>query len=158
MVKNFKTICIWSARVVMFLCSCGEDVARKLFLIPSIYRHKTGFLRIHLFQTRYYHPSRTSPRHTNMFSPIVEKFRVLFFSTIQTQHNSQLTTYCYLALRGALECDLSWLVMTCPALRQDIGPFEDLSVLTKFTRPTSRSHLFLRLFDKMYRACNADQS
>ena len=24
------------------------------------------------------------------------------------------------------------LVMTCPALRQDIGPFEDLSVLTKF--------------------------
>ena len=24
--------------------------------------------------------------------------------------------------------------------------------------PTSRSHLFLRLFDKMYRACNADQS
>ena len=24
------------------------------------------------------------------------------------------------------------LVMNCPALRQDIGPFEDLSVLTKF--------------------------
>ena len=24
------------------------------------------------------------------------------------------------------------LVMSCPALRQDIGPFEDLSVLTKF--------------------------
>ena len=44
------------------------------------------------------------------------------FSTIQTKDNSQSTTYCYLALRGALEC----------ALRQDIGPFEDLSVLTKF--------------------------
>ena len=52
------------------------------------------------------------------------------------------------------------LVMTCPALRQDIGPFEDFTVrFDKIcTCPTSRSHLFLRLFDKMYHACNADQS
>ena len=39
-VKNFKTICIWSARVLMFLCSRGKNVTRKLFLFPSIYQHK----------------------------------------------------------------------------------------------------------------------
>ena len=49
--------------------------------------------------------------HKHVLPPMAEKFRVLFFSTIQTKHNSQSTTYCYLALRGALECDLSWLVL-----------------------------------------------
>ena len=49
--------------------------------------------------------------HKHVLPPIAEKFRVLFFSTIQTKHNIQSTTYCYLALRGALECDLSWIVL-----------------------------------------------
>ena len=132
----------------MFLCSCGENVASKLFLFPSIYRHKlvpSAFICSN-------HPSTTSPRHTNMLPPIAEKFRLLFFtcfSTIQTKYNSQLTTYFYLALRGTLECDLPWLVLpwgrTSAPLK--IYPFW-----------TSRSHLFLQLFEKMYRACNADQS
>ena len=62
--------------------------------------------------------------HKHVLPPMAEKFCLLCFSTIQTKHNSQPTTYCYL---GRMR-----LVMTCPALRQDIGPFEDLSVLTKF--------------------------
>ena len=45
--------------------------------------------------------------HKHVLPPIVEKFRMLFFRTIQTKHNSQSRTYCYLALRGTLECDLS---------------------------------------------------
>ena len=49
--------------------------------------------------------------HKHVLPPIAEKFRVLFFSTIQTKHNSQSATYCYLALRGALEWDLSWNVL-----------------------------------------------
>ena len=36
---TFKT-CPLVRIVVMFLCSCGENVASKLFLFPSIYRHK----------------------------------------------------------------------------------------------------------------------
>ena len=69
------------------------------------------------------------------------------------------TRYVNILLSGITRGVRMRLVMTCPALRQDIGSFEDLSVLTKICPcPTSRSHLFLRLFDKMYRACNADQS
>ena len=54
---------------------------------------------------------------------------LLFFSTIQTKHNSQSTTYCYLALRGALECDLSWIVLPWG---RTLAPLKDLSLLTKF--------------------------
>ena len=67
MVKNFKTICIWSARVLMFLCSCGENVAKKTISFPLHLSAPTGSLRILLFQPRHYHPSTTSPRHTNVF-------------------------------------------------------------------------------------------
>ena len=140
----------------MFLCSSGDNVASKLFLFPSILSVQTGSLRIHLFQPRYYHPSTTSPRHTNMFCRLSRKnFACCFLvqsrpNTIANQQRIVIWHYEGLGMR---------LVMTCPALRQGIGPFEDLSVLTKIcTCPTSRSHLFLRLFDKMYLACNADQS
>ena len=51
------------------------------------------------------------------------------------------------------------LVMNYPALRHDIGPFEDLSVLTKFSlvQQVVRT-CFCDCLIKMYRACNADQS
>ena len=107
MVKNIKTICIWSARVVMFLCSRGENVVSKLFLFPSIYRHK-------LVPSTFIcsNPGATIlPRPHLGTQTCFAEFRVLFFSTIQTKYNSQSTTHCYLALRGALECDLSWLVL-----------------------------------------------
>ena len=93
--------------------------------------------------------------HKHVLPPIAENFACCFLvqsrpNTIANQQRIVIWHY---------EGRWNGLVMTCPALRQDIGPFEDLSVLTKICRcPTSRSHLFLRLFDKMYRACNADQS
>ena len=156
MVKNFKTICIWSAHVLMFLCSCGENVTRKLFLFPSIYRHKpvpSAFFCSNPVLLSFHD---LTSAHKRLLPPIVEKFRVLFFSTIQTKHNSQSTTYCYLALRWALECDLSWIVL--PWGRTS-APLKICPFLKKICPcPTSRSHLFLRLFDKMYRVCNADQS
>ena len=51
-----------------------------------------------------------SSAHKRVLPPIVDKFCLLFFT------------------RGVG----MRLVMNCPASRQDIGPFEDLSVLTKF--------------------------
>ena len=36
--------------------------------------------------------------HKHFLPPIAEKVCLLFFSTIQTKHNSQSTTYCYLVL------------------------------------------------------------
>ena len=113
MVKNFKTICIWSACVVMFLCWRAEkDVARKLFLFPSIYRYKlvpSAFISSNPGITIL---PRTHLGTQTCFATYRGKIsRVVFFSTIQTKHNSQSITYCYLALRGALECDLSWLVL-----------------------------------------------
>ena len=52
------------------------------------------------------------------------------------------------------------LVMTCPALRQDIGPFEDLSVLTKFAlvQQVVRTCFCDCLTKCIARARNADQS
>ena len=99
----------------MFLCSCGENVARKLLLFPSIYRHKlvpSAFIC-------------SKPGITILPRPHL----VLFFSIIQTKHNSEPTTYCYLAITWGVRMRL---VMNCPALRQDNRPFEDLSVLAKF--------------------------
>ena len=101
--------------------------------------------------------------HKHVLPPIAEKFRALFVSTIQTKHNSQSTTYFYPGITRGVGMPL---VMTCPALRQDIGPFEDLSVLTKFAlvqqvvcnNNNNKVYLNCKLFDKMYRACNADQS
>ena len=90
--------------------------------------------------------------HKHVLPPIAENFACCFLvqsrpNTIANQQRIVIWRY-----------EGRWNA-TCPALRQDIGPFEDLSVLTKICPcPTSRSHLFLRLFDKMYRACNADQS
>ena len=100
----FKTV---RTLVLMFLCSCGENVARKLFLFPSMYRQ--NWFPPHSFVPTPVLPSfhDLTSAHKRVLPPIVEKFRVLFFSTIQTKHNSQSRTYCYLALRGALECDLS---------------------------------------------------
>ena len=103
-----------------------EKCHKKTISFPRHLSAQTASFRIYLFQPRYYHPSTTSPRHTNMFCRLSRKnFACLFFSTIQTKHNSQSTTYCYLAYEGRWNA-------TCPALRQDISPFEDLSVLTKF--------------------------
>ena len=99
---------------------------KKTISFPLHLCAQTGSLRILLFQPRYYHPSTTSPRHINVFCRHRGKISVLFFSTIQTKHNSQSTTYCYI-----WHYEGRWNA-TCPALRQDIGPFEDLSVLKKF--------------------------
>ena len=112
MVKNFKTICIWRARAVMFLCSCGENVTSKLFLFPSIYRHKlvpSAFICSNPGITILPRPHLGIQTCFAAFRGKIS--RVVFFSTIRTKHNSQSTTYCYLVLWGALECDLSWLVL-----------------------------------------------
>ena len=71
-----------------------------------------------------------SSAHKRVLPPIVEKFRLLFFSTIQTKHNSHAVNN--VLLSGITRGVGMRLVMNCPASRQDIGPFEDLSVLTKF--------------------------
>ena len=81
----------------------------------------------HLFV--YYHPSTTSPRHTNMFCRLSRKnFACCFLiqSRPNTIANQQRIVIWHTRGVGMR------LVMTCPASRQDIGSFEDLSVLTKF--------------------------
>ena len=112
MVKDFKTICIWSARVVMFLCwPAGKMWQVNYFFSPPFIG--TNWFPPHSFISTPVLPSfhdLTSARK-HVLPPIAEKFRVLFFSTIQTKHNSQSTTYCYRVLWGALECYLSWLVL-----------------------------------------------
>ena len=81
------------------------------------------------FQPRYYHPSTTSPRHTNGFCRLSWKnFACCFLvqsrpNTIANQQSIVIWHTRGVGMR---------LVMNCPASRQDIGPFEDLSVLTKF--------------------------
>ena len=110
MVKDFKTI--WSARVVKYLCwLTGKMWQVNYFFFPP-------FIGTNWFPPHSFVPTPVLPSFHDLTSarkhvllPIVGKFRMLFFSTIQTKHNSQSTTYCYLALRGALECDLSWLVL-----------------------------------------------
>ena len=112
MVKNVKTICIWSARVLMFLCwRAGKMSQVNYFFSPPFI--STNWFPPHSFVPTPVLPSfhDLTSAHKHVLPPIAEKFRVLFFSTIQTKHNSQSTTYCYLVLRGALECDLSWLVL-----------------------------------------------
>ena len=48
---------------------------------------QTGSLRIHLFQPRYYHPSTTSPRHTNMFCRLSWKHFSCYF-LVQSRPNT----------------------------------------------------------------------
>ena len=98
----------------MFLCSCGENVAKKLFLFLSIYRSK-------LVPSAFF---CSNPGITILPRPR------LFFSTIQAKHNSQINN---VLLSGITRGVGMRLVTSCPASRQDIGPFEDLSVLTKFS-------------------------
>ena len=102
----------------MFLCSCGENVAKNYFSPPFI-------------QPRYYmyHPSTTSPRHTNVFCRLSWKnfaCCVLVQSRPNTTANQQRIVIWHTRGVGMR------LVMNCPATRQDIGPFENLAVLTKF--------------------------
>ena len=90
---------------------------------------QTVSLHILLFQPRYYHPSTTSPRQTNVFCRLSWKnfaccFLVQFRpNTIANQQRIVIWHTRGVGMR---------LVMNCPASRQDIGPFEDVSVLTKF--------------------------
>ena len=116
----------------MFLCSCGENVAKNYFFSPP-------FIGANWFPPHSFVPTLVLPSfhdltlaHKRVLPPIVEKIRLLFFSTIQTKHNSQSTTYCYLALDPTRGVGMR-LVMNCPDSRQDIGPFENSSVLTKFS-------------------------
>ena len=90
---------------------------------------QTGSLRIHLFQPRYYHPSTTSPRHTNMFCRLSRKnFACCFLvqSRPNTIANQQRIVIWHYEGRWNASChDLS-------CLEAGHRPFEDLSVLTKF--------------------------
>ena len=140
----------------MFLCSRGENVARKTISFPLHLSAKTGSLRILLFQPRYYHPSTTSPRHTNVFCRLSWKnFACCFLvqsraDTIANQQRTVIWQY-----KGRWNA-------TCHELSCLEAGHRPLCRFVRFDKicpcPTSRSHLFLRLFDKMYRACNADQS
>ena len=95
-----------------FLCSCRENVARKLFLFPSIYRHKlvpfaffcsnpgiTILPRPHLGTETCF----AARRGKNFASCYLVQSRP---NTIANQQR-----ICYLALRRSLECDLSWIVL-----------------------------------------------
>ena len=109
----------------------GENVARKLFLFPSIYRNRllpSAFIcsnpgitilpRPHLgTQTCF-----AAYRGKNFACCFLVQSRP---TTIANEQRIVIWHYEGVGMR---------LVMTCPALRQDIGPFEDLSVLTKFAR------------------------
>ena len=106
---------------------------KKTISFPLHLSAQTGSPRILLFQPRYYHPSTTSPRHTNVFCRLSWKnFACCFLvqSRPNTIANQQRIVIWHYVVR-----------------------FDKI-----FPCLTSRSHLFLRLFDKMYRACNADQS
>ena len=134
MVKNFKTICIWSAFI-------GTNWFPPHSFVPT-----PGLP----------HPSTTSPRHTNMFCRLSRKnFACCFLvqSRPNTIANQQRIVIWHYEGRWNATChDLSCL---------EAG-HRPLSRFVRFDKicpcPTSRSHLFLRLFDKMYRACNPDQS
>ena len=108
-------ICIWSARVVTFLCWPAGKMWQVNYFFPPPFT-STNWFPPHSFVPTPVLPSfhdltSAHKHHKRVLPPIAEKFRVLFFSTIQTKHNSQSTTYCYLALWGALECNLSWVVL-----------------------------------------------
>ena len=113
----------------MFLCPCGENVAKKLFLFPSIYRGK-------LVPSAFF---CSSPGITILPRPLLgtqtcfaayrgKNFACCFLvqSRPNTIANQQRIVIWHTRGVGMR------LVMNCPASRQDIGPFEDLSVLTKF--------------------------
>ena len=91
----------------VFVLTWGENVASKLFLFGTNWFPPHSFVPTPVLPS--FHDLTSACKH--VLPPIAEKFRLLFFSTIQTNHNSQSTTYCYLVLWGALECDLSWLVL-----------------------------------------------
>ena len=67
--------------------------------------------------------------HKHVLPPIAEKFRVFVF-LVQSRPNT-IANQQHIVIWHTRGVGMR-LVMTCPALRQDIGPFEDLSVLTKF--------------------------
>ena len=100
----------------MFICSCGENVARKLFLFPLDLSAQTGSLRIHLFKPRYYHPSTTSPRHTNMFCGLWRKnFACCFLvqSRPNTMANQQRIVIWHYEGRWNATCHELSVVRTC---------------------------------------------
>ena len=156
MVKNFKTICIWSARVVMFLCWPAGKMWQENYFFSPPFIGTNWFPPHSLFQPQYYHPSTTSPRHTNMFCRLSRKnFACCFLvqSRPNTIANQQRIVIWHYEGRWNATChDFSCL----EAGHRPLWRFVHFDKIC--TCPTSRSHLFLRLFDKMYRACNADQS
>ena len=129
MVKNFKTICIWSARVVMFLCwPAGKMWQVNYFFSPPF--TGTNWFPPHSFVPTPVLPSfhDLTSAHKRFADYRGQISRVVFLVqsrplTIANQQRIVILHYEGVGMR---------LVMTCPALRQDIGPFEDLSVLTKF--------------------------
>ena len=115
-------------------CACTEvffvlvqgKCCKKTISFPLHLSAQAGSLRILFFQPGYYHPSTTSPRHTNVFlPPVVEKFRVLFFSTIQTKQQ------CIVIWHYEGRWNATCLELSC--LEAGHRSFEDLSVLTKFS-------------------------
>ena len=156
MVNNFKTICIWSVRVVMFLCSCGENVASKLFLFSSIYRHKlvpSAFICSNPGITILPRPHLGTQTCFAAYRGIISRVFFLVQSRPNTIANQQRIVIWHYEGRWNATChDLSCL----EAGHRPLWRFVRFDKICPC--PTSRSHLFLRLFDKMYRACNADQS
>ena len=99
-------------RVYWCFCARAGKMSQENYFFSPTFIGTNWFLP-HSFVPTPVLPSfhNTTSAHKRVLPPIVEKFCVLFFSTIQIKHNSQSTTYCCLALRGALECVLSWLVL-----------------------------------------------
>ena len=129
----------------MFLCSYGEHVARKLFLFPSIYRHK-------LVPSAFFcsNPGITIPPRPHLGT------QTCYFS-VQSRPNTianqrRIVIWHYEGRWNATCHELSCL----KAGHRHLGRFVRFDKICPC--PTSHSHLFLPLFDKMYRACNADQS
>ena len=113
----------------MFLCSCGENVASKLFLFPSIYRHKmvpSAFICSNPGMTILPRPHLGTQTCFAAYRGKISRVVFLVQSRPNTIANQQRI------VKGIKRGVGMRLFMTCPALRQDIGPFEDLSVLTKF--------------------------
>ena len=110
----------------VFLCSCRENVARKLFLFPSIYRHK-----LVPFAFSFSNPGITILPRPHLGTQTCfcrlswKNFACCFL--VQSRPNSNVL------LSGITRGAGMRLVLNCPALKLDIGPFEDLSVLTKFS-------------------------
>ena len=113
----------------MFLCSCGENVAKKNYFFSP------PFIGANWFPPHFFVPTPVLPSfhdltwHTNVFCRLSWKnFACCFLvqSKPNTMANQQRIVIWHTRGVGMR------LVMNCPASRQDIGPFEDLSVLTKF--------------------------